>query len=84
MPNKARSARNMPRVGEKAAKAWLVSVLQSEAAGLLEAKDLGDALVSYFTMRGRVIQAVFDWNVAVVALERASGKAFSAPHYEEE
>ncbi len=85
--SEARDARDRLRAsreGEKAAKAWLVSVLQSEAAGLLEPKDLGDALVSYFTMRGRVIQAIFDWNVAVVALDRASGKGFSAPRYEEE
>jgi outer membrane protein TolC len=80
----ARDRLKASREGEKAAKAWLVSVLQSEAAGLLEPKDLGDALISYFTMRGRVIQAIFDWNVAVVALERASGQGFSAPHYEEE
>ena len=80
----ARDRLKASREGERAAKAWLVSVLQAEAAGLLDPKELGDALISYFTMRGRVIQAIFDWNVAVVGLDKAAGRGFTAPKYEEE
>jgi outer membrane protein TolC len=61
------------RRGEKEARAWLVTTLQSAAAGLGEPKDVADALVLYFTLRGRTLQAIFDWNVAVVAVQRATG-----------
>ncbi len=70
--------------GQKHAKAWLASVLQSEAAGLVEAKDLADALLQYFMMRARHIQAMFEWNVSVVALHRAMGKQPSELKFVEE
>lgn len=72
------------KVGEKHSKAWLASVLQSEAAGLVEAKDLADALLQYFMMRARRMQAMFEWNVAVVSLHRAIGKQPSELKYVEE
>ena len=52
--------------GEKAARAWLASVLQADAIGAAEAKDLADAYIAWFQMRARWAQAVFQWNVAVV------------------
>jgi outer membrane protein len=64
--------------GEKAARAWLASVLQAQAIGTAEAKDLADAYIAWFQMRARWAQAVFQWNVAVVRLGRASGE-FRAP-----
>ena len=60
--------------GEKAARAWVASVLQADAVGAAEAKDLADAYIAWFQMRARWAQAVFQWNVAVVRLGRASGE----------
>jgi len=61
--------------GEKATRAWLVATLQAAEAGLVEPKELADVLVAHFTMRGRVIQATYDWNVALAALARATGES---------
>lgn len=60
--------------GEKAARTWLASVLQAQAIGTGEAKDLADAYIAWFQMRARWVQAVYQWNVAVVRLGRASGE----------
>ncbi|MBA3394329.1 MAG: TolC family protein [Deltaproteobacteria bacterium] len=60
--------------GVKAARTWLASVLQAEAVGAAEPKDLADAYIAWFQMRARWAQAVFQWNVAVVRLGRASGE----------
>jgi len=61
--------------GEKAAKSWISAVAQNFAVGLAEARDLTDALLAYFNMRYRYLQAVYDYNVAVAALTRATGSA---------
>ena len=60
--------------GERAGRAWVASVLQADAVGAAEAKDLADAYIAWFQMRARWAQAVFQWNVAVVRLGRASGE----------
>jgi outer membrane protein, multidrug efflux system len=65
--------------GEREARAWLVSTLQAMEAGLVETKDLADALVAWFGMRARVIQATFEWNVGVLALKRAIGEPVNSP-----
>jgi outer membrane protein TolC len=65
--------------GEKAARTWLASVLQEEAIGAAEAKDLADAYIAWFQMRARWAQAVFQWNVAVVRLGRATGEFHAGP-----
>ena len=65
--------------GEKAARAWLASVLQAEAIGTAESKDLADAYIAWFQMRARWAQAVFQWNVAVVRLDRAAGEFHAGP-----
>jgi outer membrane protein TolC len=62
------------RLGEKEARAWLVSTLQATSAGLAEPKDIADALLAWFTVRARVLQALFDWDVAVVNLSRSTGQ----------
>jgi outer membrane protein TolC len=59
--------------GEKAAKSWISAVAQNFAVGLAEARDLTDALVAFFNMRYRYLQAVFDYNVALASLTRATG-----------
>jgi outer membrane protein TolC len=59
--------------GEKAGKAWISAVAQNFAVGLAEARDLSDALVAFFSMRTRYLQAVFDLDVALSQLIRATG-----------
>lgn len=60
--------------GEKAGRAWVVSVLQADAIGTAEAKDLADAYLAWFGMRAKWAQAAFQWNVSVVRLGRSSGE----------
>ncbi|NVB84626.1 MAG: TolC family protein [Kofleriaceae bacterium] len=60
--------------GEKSARTWLASVLQSQAIGTAEPRDLADAYIAWFQMKARWAQAVFQWNVAVVRLGRAIGE----------
>jgi outer membrane protein TolC len=59
--------------GEKAGKAWISAVAQNFAVGLAEARDLSDALVAFFGMRTRYLQAVYDLDVALSSLARATG-----------
>ena len=78
----ARSARarlEAARDGEKSARGWVASVVQAEAIGAVEAKDLADAYLAYFTLRGRYLQSVHDWNVALVRLGRAVGTGAVKP-----
>jgi len=60
--------------GEKASRAWVAAVLQNQAIGTVEAKDLADAYIAWFQMSARRLSAVFQWNVAVVRLQRATGE----------
>jgi outer membrane protein TolC len=61
--------------GERAGKAWISAVAQNFAVGLAEARDLSDALVAFFGMRARYLQAVYDFNIATSTLARATGAA---------
>jgi outer membrane protein TolC len=60
--------------GEKAARTWLASVLQAQAIGVAESRDLADSYIAWFQMRARWAAAVLQWNVAVVRLQRATGE----------
>ena len=60
--------------GEKAARAWLAASSQAAAAGLAEPRELPDALIAWFTLRARSLQATFDLNLAVLSLARATGR----------
>ncbi len=66
------------RTGAKSARSWVASVLQAQAIGTSSAKDLADAYIAYFGLRGRVLQSAHDWNLAVVDLRRAVGE-YAAP-----
>ncbi len=66
--------------GEQAAKGWLAAVLQAEAVGTAEAKDLADAYIAWFQMRARVVAAIFQWNVAAMRIRRAAGEFSAVPH----
>ena len=65
--------------GETAARAWLASVLQADAIGTAETRDLSDAYIAWFQMRARLATAIFQWNVATVRLGRATGEFKAAP-----
>jgi outer membrane protein TolC len=76
----ARTKLDAATEGEKAGHAWVVAVLQNNALGTVEPKDFADAYLGWFTMKGRQVQATFQWNVAVVRLGRAGGE-FHASGY---
>jgi outer membrane protein TolC len=59
--------------GQRAAKAWMAAVVQNFSLGLAETRDLTDALLAFFNMQARYLQAVYDYNIAVAALTRATG-----------
>ncbi|HEY0250411.1 MAG TPA: TolC family protein [Kofleriaceae bacterium] len=65
--------------GEKAARAWLAAVLQNEAIGTAESRDLVDAYVAWFQLRAQWAAAVVNFNVAVVRLGRATGEFRARP-----
>jgi len=65
--------------GEKAARAWLAAVLQADAIGAAEARDLADAYIAWFQMRARVVTAIFQWNVAAMRVRRAAGEFSAVP-----
>lgn len=60
--------------GEAAARAWVASILQAQAIGTAEARDMVDAYVAWFQMRARWAAAASDWNIALVRLGRARGE----------
>lgn len=85
--SEARDARDRlaaAQKGERHTQAWLASLLQAQAAGLVEPRDLADALLQSFLMRGRAMQATFDWNVGVMAFQRATGQLPRAGSFVEE
>ena len=61
--------------GQRAGKAWISAVAQNFAVGLAESRDLSDALVAFFSMRTRFLQAVFDLDVALSQMIRVTGDA---------
>ena len=62
------------RKGERSARAWLASSLQAEAVGAVETKDLADAYLAFFTARGRRLEAINEWNLAVYRVRHAMGE----------
>ncbi len=60
--------------GKTAAQGWVLSIVQADAIGLAEPKDLADAYLAWFQMRARLGAAILQWNVATVRLERATGE----------
>jgi outer membrane protein TolC len=74
----ARARLDSAREGEKNARGWVASVIQADAIGTTSAKDLADAYLAYFTLHGRLLQSTYDWNVAVMTLQRAIGQSPSS------
>jgi outer membrane protein TolC len=71
----ARTRLDAAREGEKNARGWVASVLQADAIGTIDAKDLADAYLAYFTLHGRLLQSAYDWNIAVMTLKRSVGES---------
>jgi len=72
----ARSARDRMTAsteGERAARGWVAAVLQADAVGTAEAKEIADAYIAYFGVRARLLQSTYDFNVATTRLRRATG-----------
>lgn len=65
--------------GEKAGRQWITAIMQNMAVGVAEAKDFSDALLAFFQARMRYLQSIYDFNVAVANLSRATGSDISAP-----
>ncbi|HEY3356938.1 MAG TPA: TolC family protein, partial [Polyangia bacterium] len=59
--------------GERAAQAWLNAVAQNFGIGLAETRDFSDALMAFFQMRLRWLQALFDAQIAHASLIKAAG-----------
>jgi outer membrane protein TolC len=59
--------------GQKSGKAWISAVAQNFAVGLAETRDFSDALIAFFGMRTRYLQAVYDLDIALSSLARATG-----------
>jgi hypothetical protein len=63
--------------GEKAGRAWVASVLQGEAVGAVDAKDLADSYIAWFQMRARWATAVQTmWSIRRTAPPVNSGGPF--------
>lgn len=61
------------KAGAKAARSWLVATVQNLEAGLGSPRDLVDALVAYFTMNLRYLQAMYEVNSGWYELARVTG-----------
>jgi multidrug efflux system outer membrane protein len=61
------------RRGSKSSRSWLVATVQNLEAGLSSPRDLVDALVAYFQMHLRYLQATYDVNVGWFELARVTG-----------
>jgi outer membrane protein TolC len=59
--------------GERSANAWINTVAQNFAIGLAETRDFSDALMAFFQMRLRWLQAIYDAQIARAALIKAAG-----------
>lgn len=66
------------RRGERSARAWLASETQAEAIGTGKSKDLADAYLAFFAARGRILEEIHDWNLAVFRLRRVIGEFTAA------
>lgn len=67
----------------RAARGWVLAKTDLYENGLSELRDILDGLVQFFLSQMAHLQAIYDFNVSVAALERASGLALvpgTEPH----
>jgi len=55
------------------ARKWVVAAGADYAIGLLDAREVSDALLAYTTIRTALLRARFDHNVAMASLNKATG-----------
>jgi outer membrane protein TolC len=60
-------------IAVKQAKKWMVEASADYDVGLLDIRELSDAVTSYVTLRTAVLKARYDRNVAMADLARATG-----------
>jgi len=75
--NGARARVKAADEGTKATRTWVAAVLQADAIGTAEPKELADSYIAWFQMRARWAMAVMQLDVALTRLDRAQG-AFHA------
>ncbi|MBW2731640.1 MAG: TolC family protein [Deltaproteobacteria bacterium] len=63
------------RKGQKSARSWLTATVQSLSAGLGKPKDLTDVLPTYFELKLKYLQAIYDVNIGWAKLAHAIGLA---------
>ena len=64
--------------GHKYAKAWPTAVAQKHDMGMARAKDLADALRAYFKSRLALVQATYEYEMALADLAEATGVPMQA------
>lgn len=55
------------------ARKWVVAAGADYAIGMLDAREISDALLAYTTLRTQLLRARFDHNVAMASLNKATG-----------
>lgn len=78
--DEASSRRETSAKGEKTARTWLVATSQNLLTGLAEPKDLIEALLAFFQLRLRHLQAMYDVNVGWSELGRVIGTSPERQH----
>jgi outer membrane protein TolC len=70
--NEARLRAKEAARGEKISRGWYFAVNSNVQSGLAEAREMVEALQNYFTFRLRSFQSMYDANIALAALRRAT------------
>jgi len=63
--------------GRRAARRWFIASSQGQGVGVVESRELVDAVRTYLTARYSHLQAIHDFNGALANLERTSGAEVS-------
>jgi len=63
--------------GRRAARRWFIASSQGAGVGVIESRELVDAVRTYMTARYSHLQAIHDFNAALANLERSSGTEVS-------
>lgn len=67
---------------DKAAKKWVRAVLTDFTVGGAETRDIMEALLAAGANRAQLLQAIFEYNMAIAALNRAVGREVLIPKAE--
>jgi outer membrane protein TolC len=70
---RARKSLEGGRGAVRSAKQWMVQASADYSVGLLDIRELADAVTSYTTLRTALMKARYEHNVAMAALSKATG-----------